>query len=348
MTKIYVEVVPAPRLVCVELNPGPGHRGPVSEDKRMRAVALYQNARWSEKKIGRELNLKAETVTKIVRKYEETESVKNRPGQGRKRKLASKELKRIVKKAKSGQSSEDIARDYKNVSSRTIRKRISESGLKWLVVRKREKLTPEQQEKRLRFAKKMLEFDWKNVLFTDEKTFQLGRGRHMKWQDPQNRDEDITARRSPRIHVWGGMGYYWKTDLYMFEENLNGELYREILRQRIPPNLSLDCPAKKRGNWIFLQDNDPKHTAKKTQQFLDEIAPDRIRDFPPTQSGFQYPRGCLVAARRSDQEEKDLQCCSVEEGSPKGVGKPLLGKIRLHYESASTPRGVHGPTWPKN
>ncbi len=283
----FYSVVPAPRLVCVELNPGPA---PVSEDTRMRAVALYQNARWKVTRIAKELKIKVNTVKGIVAKYEETGSVKNRPGQGRKRLLTSKEVARVVKKAKSGKSAAEIsresARSRKKFSTDTARRRLKESGLQWLVVQKRETITPQQQAKRLSFAKKMLAFDWKNVLFTDEKTFQLSGGPYKKWQDPENRDEAPKTRHAPKIHVWAGIGYYWKTDLYVFDENLDGELYRKILRQRIPPRLSLDCPMKKRGNWVFLQDNDPKHTAKKTQQYLDEIAPDRIRDFPPNSPDF--------------------------------------------------------------
>ena len=70
----FYSVVPAPRLVCVELNPGPA---PISEDTRMRAVALYQNARWKVTRIAKELKIKVNTVKGIVAKYEETGSVKN-------------------------------------------------------------------------------------------------------------------------------------------------------------------------------------------------------------------------------------------------------------------------------
>ena len=101
MKKFYVKVVPPPQLVCVELNPGPRTRGPISEDKRMRIVALYQNARWPKNKIAKELDVTPETVTSVVAKYEETGSVKNRSGQGRKRILSSQEVKKAVKKAKS-------------------------------------------------------------------------------------------------------------------------------------------------------------------------------------------------------------------------------------------------------
>ena len=35
-----------------------------------------------------------------------------------------------------------------------------------------------------------------------------------------------------------------------------------------------------------MQDNDPKHTAKKTIELLDKLAPDRIMDFPANSPEF--------------------------------------------------------------
>ena len=57
-------------------------------------LSLYQNARWKVTRIAKELKIKVNTVKGIVAKYEETGSVKNRPGQGRKRLLTSKEVAR--------------------------------------------------------------------------------------------------------------------------------------------------------------------------------------------------------------------------------------------------------------
>lgn len=97
--------VPAPRLVCVELNPGPA---PLSKDTRRKIIWYKEDAGISIHEICRKTGVTRPNIRAVLKKYKESKSVKNRPGQGRKRKLDSNQDKIVVKKAKSKEHERSI------------------------------------------------------------------------------------------------------------------------------------------------------------------------------------------------------------------------------------------------
>jgi hypothetical protein len=154
------------------------------------------------------------------------------------------------------------------------------------VVEEEEKLTPEQKKNRVLFAKKRAGFDWKSALFTDEKTWQLGSGPKKCWQNPKKRLKREVTRHPKKLHVWAGIGYYFKTQLCIFEGNLDSEGYQRIIAKYLPPDTAPDCPTGKEDDWIFIHDNDPKHKAKLTLKWLEQEAPYFMKDFPPYSPEF--------------------------------------------------------------
>jgi transposase len=284
-----VKEVPAPRLVCIELNPGPA---PLSKEIRRKIIWYKEDAGLSLHEIERKLGVKRENIRAILKKHHETGTVSNRPGQGRKRKLDKQQEKNIVKKAKGGKDAPQIAREMSEklqepISDDTIQRAIKRSGCKYLVVEEQEDLNENQIERRLNFAMAYQRKDFSYGLFADEKKWQIGGGVHKAWQDPKKRRKRKIKRHPKKINVWGGIGSYFKTRLYFFEETLTAKLYQKILKKELPPaECAPDCPMSKRDKWIFIQDNDPKHKAKLTTEYLDDIAPDRIRDFPALSPDF--------------------------------------------------------------
>src|ERR1051326_2322906 len=106
-----IQFVPAPRLVCVETNPGP--RRPTKPQYKpgqhlssiTKGMILGMKvAGASIKQTAKKLRTTRNSVKNTIRKFEQTGGVEAGHGGGRKRKLTVKEEKQMKKKAKKGKS----------------------------------------------------------------------------------------------------------------------------------------------------------------------------------------------------------------------------------------------------
>ncbi|ORD98449.1 TC3A [Hepatospora eriocheir] len=67
--------------------------------------------------------------------------------------------------------------------------------------------------------------------------------------------------------VWGAISYYGVSDLVFIEEKINGGEYKTILTR----HLFKFARKHQIDDFIFMQDNDPKHTSSIVMDYLDEI-----------------------------------------------------------------------------
>ena len=258
-------LVPAPRLVCVEPNPRPRASRRLSEEERWRVVHLSTELHLNPTAIAKRLGVHRHTVSAILSKYHETKTIRDRPRSGRKRKISTEDEKKIVKKAKQGKDAIEIAREYERetkikVDRTTIGRLIHDHKLKWLIRQQVQELTAANKAKRLAYARAMSKYNWKRVLFSDEKTFYLGAMKTHAYQEPGKRKTFPVQRHPPKINVWAGAGAYMKTKLYFFKENMDAPLYRKVLKARLREDritFAPDCPVRLPLKSEFLQDNAP-------------------------------------------------------------------------------------------
>ena len=111
------------------------------------------------------------------------------------------------------------------------------------------------------FWEKYLEKDSSKYIFTDEVVFKGGKMRSRKWT-PESEKYVISAMKPKcKVNTWGGISINGKIILSFFTENMNGELYINILKAKLPEMSSTQI-------FILVRDNAPAHVSETTQQFL--------------------------------------------------------------------------------
>jgi hypothetical protein len=162
------------------------------------------------------------------------------------------------------------------ISSQTVRRQLKARGMKAVVKRKRPLLKPHHRRARMEFAERHLEWtieDWKKVWWSDEtKINRLGSdGRKYVWKDVGEGLSDRVVEGTVKfgggnLMMWGCMGWDGVGYATKIDGRMDGDLYMAILEDELQQTLGYY--DKSADDIIFQQDNDPKHTSKKAQNWF--------------------------------------------------------------------------------
>ncbi|KAK5866290.1 hypothetical protein PBY51_020492 [Eleginops maclovinus] len=233
------------------------------KDIRDKIVDLHK-AGMGYRTIGKQLGEKATTVGAIIRKWKKFKMMVNLPRSGAPCKISPRGASMIMRKV----------RDQPRTTRQDL-VRIRRHGLKSCSARKVPLLKPAHVLAPLKFVNDYLddqEEEWEKVIWPDEtkiELFGLNSTRRV-WRT--KKDEYNPKNAIPTVKHGGGNIILWGCfsakgtgRLHRIEGRMDGAMYREILANNLLPSVR----ALKMGRgWVFQHDNDPKHTARATKEWL--------------------------------------------------------------------------------
>lgn len=171
------------------------------------------------------------------------------------------------------------------ISNTSVWNAAKQAGLQAYVRKRKPLMTPSFKRRRLQFARKYKNRDWSRHMFADEKAFYLfslpNRKNDIVWASSGDNIEPVsTVKRAAKINAYAAISLEGKTSIHLFKENMTAAMYCDILRDTL-------LPATNRlyGNrrWTYVHDNDPKHTARLTQEYVANNVRNMVLvdDWPP-------------------------------------------------------------------
>jgi transposase len=285
--------------VGIELNPGPKRKATRKCAKQAKGrskvdditkgkIAMGVDLGVSREEIGKMLGRDHRTIERWADRYEKTGKMERQSGSGRPRKTTESDDRFLLVQCKRDRkkTAVELTGTIKNeddtpkVSAWTVRRRLTDAGYPARKARKKPLLKARHKKDRLEWAKLHQDWtaeQWSNVLWSDEASFTLfprPGNTYVRRQPGEEFEEKCLVptvkHGGGKIMVWGCFHASGVGVLKRITGIMDQHQYHTILTHSFMPEmkrLTKEEPAA--VVWLFQQDNDPKHTARKNKQYLE-------------------------------------------------------------------------------
>ena len=227
-------------------------------------------------------------IARWWKRYQETGGVEDAPRCGRPHTLTPDQSREVARrlKRKATSSLREVAKKMKaahcvTVSKDTIRRAAMEEGLVYRRRKKKPLLTDAHKQARLRFARRRRPRGlWDRVMWSDEASFALYSLTKGEWveagEEPAPHE---TVKWPPRIRVWAAISSRGKTSLVRIPKKMNAVNFEQLLMEELVPSM---CDAINGGpnDFVFMQDGDGCHTAKRVRNRLEKEGIEQLLPWP--------------------------------------------------------------------
>ena len=281
-------------------------------------IQAYHADGKSTRYIAAQLHRSQKLVTDCLQRGPEKEP---RRSCGRKRKLSPQDERLIARHASNQQvSANQIIEDLDlDVSKATIIRCLDrQEHLEYKHYRKRPKLAAENVSDRKAFAQGHITWQnqWKNIIFSDEKAFNLDGpdGWSSYWHDLRKEEIVFSKRKfaGGSVKVWVGFSHSGKANLGIFTGAFTSKKYISLLSLCLEP-FYRSMEEETDENILFQQDNDSRNVSQATLQWLEEHGilllgwPANSPDLSPAENIFSSLSRAVYKNNHHYNNKKELQ-----------------------------------------
>ncbi|KAG2457768.1 TC1A transposase, partial [Polypterus senegalus] len=312
----------------------------LSVDLRDRIVSRHKSGE-GYRKISAALKVPMSTVASIIRKWKKFKTTRTLPRAGRPSKLSNRGRRALVREVTKNPmvTLSELQRSSmeRGEPSRrtTISAAIHQSGLYGRVARRKPLLSKRHMAARLEFAKSHLKDSQtmtNKILWSDEtmiELFGVNARRHV-WRKPGTAQHQANTIPTVSMVVAASCCVDGTGRLVRIKGAMTAAMYRDILDENLLQS-ALDLRLGRR--FIFQQDNDPKHTAKISKEWLQDNSvnvlewPSQSPDLNPIEHLWRDLK--MAVHRRFPSNLMELERCCKEEWAK--LAKDRCAKLVASY-----------------